>query len=151
MNNRSTKGNEMNFDEMYHNLMAESGVEYPRDEDYTTYFAYKGGESKKFNTRTEAQKFSSNIEAVKDKKALGAQRKKYYEVENEVVGKVIQAMKDDLGYDNSEEDKKVFDLIYSRAYEDGHSSGFNEVYNYLLDYDSFVKETFDIFKKYHVK
>ena len=41
MNNRSTKGNEMNFDEMYHNLMAESGVEYPRDEDYTTYFAYK--------------------------------------------------------------------------------------------------------------
>lgn len=71
MNNRSTKGNEMNFDEMYHNLMAESGVEYPRDEDYTTYFAYKGGESKKFNTRTEAQKFSSNIEAVKDKEALG--------------------------------------------------------------------------------
>ena len=109
------------------------------------------GESKKFNTRTEAQKFSSNIEAVKDKEALGAQRKKYYEVENEVVGKVIQAMKDDLGYDNSEEDKKVFDLIYSRAYEDGHSSGFNEVYNYLLDYDSFVKEAFDIFKKYHVK
>ena len=45
-------------------------------------------------------------------------------------------MKNEIGgYGDNERDKKLFDLAYGKAYEDGHHSGFNEIYNYLLDYD----------------
>ena len=130
---------------MYHDLMNETGVKYPERSDYTTYFAYKGGESKKFNTREEAMAFSNNIEANLDKAAYEAERSKYNQADNEAIEKVVQAMKKEIGgYGDNEKDNKLFDLIYSEAYEDGHSSGYNEIYNYLLDYDNLIQQAIKI-------
>ena len=147
MNNRSTKGNEMNFDEMYRNLMDEAGVKYPNKSGYTTYFAYKGGESKRFDTYEEAKKFSNNIESNVDKNAYEVARKAYNQASSEAEAKVIQAMKKEIGgYGDNEQDNKLFDLAYGKAYEDGHSSGFNEIYNCLLDYDDLIQRTLEIVK-----
>jgi hypothetical protein len=137
----------MNFDQMYRDLMDEAGVKYPNKSDYTTYFAYKGGESKKFDNYEEAKKFSNNIESNVDKNAYEAARKAYNQASSEAEAKVIQAMKKEIGgYGDNEQDNKLFDLVYGKAYEDGHSSGFNEIYNCLLDYDDLIQRTLEIVK-----
>lgn len=137
----------MNFDQMYRDLLDEAGVKYPSKSDYTTYFAYKNGESKKFDTYEEAKKFSNNIESNVDKNAYEAARKAYNQVSSEAEAKVIQAMKNEIGgYGDNERDKKLFDLAYGKAYEDGHHSGFNEIYNYLLDYDDLIQRVLGIIK-----
>ena len=132
---------------MYRDLMDEAGVKYPNKSDYTTYFAYKGGESKKFDNYEEAKKFSNNIESNVDKNAYEAARKAYNQASSEAEAKVIQAMKKEIGgYGDNEQDNKLFDLVYGKAYEDGHSSGFNEIYNCLLDYDDLIQRTLEIVK-----
>lgn len=70
--------------------------------------------------------------------------KKYYEMEHSASNQVIQAMKSELGYGDSEKDTKLFDLIYAEAYEEGHSSGFDEIYNYLLEFDDLVRSAIAI-------
>jgi hypothetical protein len=137
----------MNFDQMYRDLMDEAGVKYPNKSNYTTYFAYKSGESKRFDTYEEAKKFSNNIESNVDKNAYEAARKAYNQASSEAEAKVIQAMKKEIGgYGDNEQDNKLFDLVYGKAYEDGHSSGFNEIYNCLLDYDDLIQRTLEIVK-----
>ena len=127
----------MNFDQMYRDLMDEAGVKYPNKSNYTTYFAYKSGESKRFDTYEEA----------KNKNAYEAARKAYNQASSEAEAKVIQAMKKEIGgYGDNEQDNKLFDLVYGKAYEDGHSSGFNEIYNCLLDYDDLIQRTLEIVK-----
>lgn len=137
----------MNFDQMYRDFIDEAGVKYPSKSDYTTYFAYKGGESKKFDNYEEAKKFSNNIESNVDEQAYKAARAEYNRISSEAEAKVIQAMKNEIGgYGDNERDKKLFDLAYGKAYEDGHHSGFNEIYNYLLDYDDLIQRVLGIIK-----
>lgn len=137
----------MNFDQMYRDLLDEAGVKYPSKSYYTTYFAYKGGESKKFDNYEEAKKFSNNIESNVDEQAYKAARAEYNRISSEAEAKVIQAMKNEIGgYGDNERDKKLFDLAYGKAYEDGHHSGFNEIYNYLLDYDDLIQRVLGIIK-----
>ena len=137
----------MNFDQMYRDLLDEAGVKYPSKSDYTTYFAYKGGESKRFDTYDEAKQFSNNIESNVDEQAYKAARAEYNRISSEAEAKVIQAMKNEIGgYGDNERDKKLFDLVYGKAYEDGHHSGFNEIYNYLLDYDDLIQRVLGIIK-----
>lgn len=137
----------MNFDQMYRDLLDEAGVKYPSKSDYTTYFAYKGGESKRFDTYDEAKQFSNNIESNVDEQAYKAARAKYNRISSEAEAKVIQAMKNEIGgYGDNERDKKLFNLAYGKAYEDGHHSGFNEIYNYLLDYDDLIQRVLGIIK-----
>ena len=137
----------MNFDQMYQDLLDEAGVKYPSKSDYTTYFAYKNGESKKFDTYEEAKKFSNNIESNVDEQSYKVARAEYGRISSEAEAKVIQAMKKEIGgYGDNERDNKLFDLAYGKAYEDGHSSGFNEIYNYLLDYDDLIQRTLEIVK-----
>lgn len=132
---------------MYRDLLDEAGVKYPSKSDYTTYFAYKGGESKKFDNYEEAKKFSNNIESNVDEQAYKAARAEYNRISSEAEAKVIQAMKNEIGgYGDNERDKKLFDLAYGKAYEDGHHSGFNEIYNYLLDYDDLIQRVLGIIK-----
>ena len=137
----------MNFDQMYRDLLDEAGVKYPSKSDYPTYFAYKNGESKKFDNYEEAKKFSNNIESNVDEQAYKAARAEYNRISSEAEAKVIQAMKNEIGgYGDNERDKKLFDLAYGKAYEDGHHSGFNEIYNYLLDYDDLIQRVLGIIK-----
>ena len=135
----------MNFNAMYIDLMAESGIQYPYESEYTIYFAYKNGKAKKFNTKEEAKQYSDNIEEKVDKQAYEAARKAYNQASSEAEAKVIQAMKKEIGgYGDNEKDNQLFDLVYGKAYEDGHSSGYNEIYNYLLDYDDLLKQAIKI-------
>ena len=132
---------------MYIDLMAESGVQYPYESEYTIYFAYKNGKVKKFNTKEEAMQYSDNIEEKLDKAAYEAARKAYNQASSEAENKVIQAMKKEIGWiscGDVEKDNQLFDLAYSKAYEDGHSSGYNEIYNYLLDYDDLLQQAIKI-------
>lgn len=132
---------------MYRDLMDETGVKYPNKSDYTSYFAYKCGESKQFDTFEEAKKFSSNVESNVDKQSYEAARKAYNQASSEAEAKIIQAMKKEIGWiscGDSEKDNKLFDLAYSKSYEDGHSSGYNEIYNYLLDYDDLIQQAIKI-------
>ena len=137
----------MNFNAMYIDLMAESGIQYPYESEYTIYFAYKNGKAKKFNTKEEAKQYSDNIEEKVDKQAYEAARKAYNQASSEAEAKVIQAMKKEIGLiscGDDEKDNQLFDLVYGKAYEDGHSSGYNEIYNYLLDYDDLLKQAIKI-------
>lgn len=94
-----------------------------------------------------AKQFSSNVESNVDEQAYKAARAEYNRISSEAEAKVIQAMKSEIGgYGDNEKDNKLFDLAYGKAYEDGHSSGFNEIYNYLLDYDDLIQRTLEIVK-----
>ena len=137
----------MDFDQMYHDLMAETSIKYPNRSDYTKYFAYKNGEAKKFDDYEEAKNFSNNVEFNLDKNAYEAARSAYNKASSEAENKVIQAMKKEIGWiscGDVEKDNQLFDLAYSKAYEDGHSSGYNEIYNYLLDYDDLIQQVIKI-------
>ena len=136
----------MNFNAMYLDLMVEAGIQYPYESEYTIYFAYKNGKAKKFNTKEEAMQYSDNIEEKIDKAAYEAARKAYNQADSEATEKVIQAMKGEIGrsYGYNKKDNQLLDLIFSKAYEDGHPSGFNEIYNYLLDYDDLLKQAIKI-------
>ena len=51
----------------------------------------------------------------------------------------------DLWYKDLQEDydymtPAIFDLCYNKAYEDGHSSGYDEVANYMISITSFAEE-----------
>ncbi len=129
----------MSYGQMYKDLMKAMHAEYPNREDFTTYYAYKGGKSKLFQTRNEASEYSEILEINFDKQAYDAAYKKYYEIQHAASDKVIQAMKSELGYGDNEKDTKLFNLIYSKADEAGHSSGFDEIYNYLLEFDDLVR------------
>lgn len=132
---------------MYHDLMAETGIKYPNRSDYTKYFAYKNGEAKKFDNYEEAKNFSNNVESNLDKNAYEAARSAYNKASREAENKVIQAMKKEIGWlscGDVEKDNQLFDLAYGKAYEDGHSSGYNEIYNYLLDYDDLIQQAIKI-------
>mgnify|MGYP001639748671 CR=1 FL=1 len=132
---------------MYHDLMAETGIKYPNRSDYTKYFAYKNGEAKQFDTFEKAKQFSSNVESNLDKNAYEAAQSAYNKARSEAENKVIQAMKKEIGWiscGDVEKDNQLFDLAYGKAYEDGHSSGYNEIYNYLLDYDDLIQQAIKI-------
>ena len=82
----------MSYGQMYKDLMKATHAEYPSREDFTTYYAYKGGKSKLFQTRDEAIEYSDILEVNFDKQAYDAASKKYYEMEHSASNQVIQAM-----------------------------------------------------------
>ena len=138
----------VDFDQMYYDLMDEAkaaGVKYPKRSDYTVYYAYKCGKAKQFDSFEKAKGFSSNVETNLDKNAYQAALSAYNQAVREAEAKVIQVMKDKfVDVANKEQNEKLFDLAYRKAYEQGHSSGFNELYNYLLDYDDLIQEVIKI-------
>lgn len=60
-------------------------------------------------------------------------RKKYEAQQVEVNGILENFVKEEAGL-NSVVPEKYRDKVYSKAYEYGHSSGWSEIYNYLLDF-----------------
>ena len=88
------------------------------------YFAYKSGVAKEFDTRKEAEAFSNNVERV-----IVNQSERDSFGKKQAVGEAVAAqlwMKE-LRADYPELTDKQFGVIYDKAYEDGHSAGYDEV------------------------
>lgn len=67
-----------------------------------------------------------------------AKMKEYNIGENERIQTFKKVAFEDLGYSDWSEKKK--DIVFSRAWDEGHSYGFNEVFNCLSDLIDFVNE-----------
>lgn len=67
------------FDKMYENMIADAVV--PKRSKFSTYFAYRQGECKLFNTEDEAYNFSNLIEENLNEEAYKKAMQDYYEKE----------------------------------------------------------------------
>lgn len=109
------------------------------------YAAYKGGQVKMFADVNEAQRYSRNTERIvvrESEEAYNTWRAKY----NELNQKANGIWMDELRAEYSELNLKVFNKIYSRAYESGHSAGLNEVANEFESLAEFVEEILELKK-----
>jgi hypothetical protein len=108
------------------------------------YFGYKNGESKVFDTKEEAVKFSDNIEKfLSNKEEMDA----YSKAIKDFSTNVYNAWLSDLREEHSELTDKQFQLCYDeaydRAYDRGHSYGHDEVVSYMTDVVIFAKQLLD--------
>lgn len=93
-------------------------------------YAYKDGEVREYATVQEAKQFSQRTEiAYKSSPA----RDHILEMWEQVEQKAYEAWYSDLRDEWSELSDAVFDICYSKAYEDGHSAGYDEVSNCMHD------------------
>lgn len=88
------------------------------------YYAYIDGKVYEFATRQEAQTFSKSVEyAVANKDEIRAFQDKQTEAELAAAALWLK----ELRADYPELTDKQFGVIYGKAYEDGHSAGYDEV------------------------
>ena len=132
----------------YQSFLDEAGVKGNPWNDYPDtyqYFAYKAGQSfGPFETREEAKKVSVNIEKIKlENPAKGAAIKEF--VRLELVGResFLKALREE----HLEVSDGVYDICYEEAWDRGHSSGYDEVANYLPDYIYLAKRIIEAANK----
>ena len=68
-------------------------------------------------------------------------RKAYYDKTNELEEVLKESVRNDFGMD-----KKVFDIVWQRAYEKGHSGGYEEVIIEAEDLFEFVNDLMKVMK-----
>lgn len=88
------------------------------------YFAYKSSVAKQFDTRKEAEVFSNNIEKVIVNRS---ERDSFRRKQADGEAAAAELWMKELRTDYPELTDKQFDVIYGKAYEDGHSAGYDEV------------------------
>ena len=103
-------------------------VGYDRDakqpETAYKYYAYKDGKAHEFATRQEAHAFSNLVEhAVSNKDEIHVFQDK--QTKGEIAA--AELWMKELRTDYLELTDKQFGVIYGKAYEDGHSAGYDEV------------------------
>ena len=95
-----------------------------RPETVYKYYAYKNGKVHEFATRLDAQAFSNLVEqAVANKDEIQAFQDKQTKAEIAAAELWLKELRDDY----PELTDKQFGVIYDKAYEDGHSAGYDEV------------------------
>lgn len=57
-----------------------------------------------------------------------------------------EAFKDYLAKTHGNDNKKLMDIVYSKAYDEGHAYGFSEVENHFIDLMDFVDEIVNAIK-----
>ena len=88
------------------------------------YYTYKDGKAHEFATRQEAHAFSNLVEhAVANKDEIQAFQDKQTKAETTAAELWLKELRDDY----PELTDKQFGIIYDKAYEDGHSAGYDEV------------------------
>ena len=88
------------------------------------YFAYKAGVAKQFDTRKEAVAFSNFIESVIVNQS---ERDSFGKNQADGEAAAVELWLKELRADYPELTDKQFGIIYDKAYEDGHSAGYDEV------------------------
>lgn len=121
----------------YRKILENAGTppEYPKKE--YIYNAYKDGMCKEFSTRDEAEKFSKLIEKkVSNIDLYDAKKAAYEEFYSLVYSEWHAGVREYF----SELPDEQFNILYSEAYEDGHSAGYDEVFMYMEEYLSFIEK-----------
>jgi hypothetical protein len=107
----------------------------------TKYYAYKEGKAFLCDTKQEAEAISKNIERTivneeESKRWNEQNRKVWQEAKNIFLGALREEFRDIP--------EGAYNIMYNRAYESGHSSGLDEVANYM--YDEY--QTYIMYKEY---
>jgi hypothetical protein len=103
----------------------------------------KSGDVLNTDVKTEADKFAgragfvATIKNEEDKKAL----QEYWDVRTHAEVKAQIAWYEDLREENKHYNEGIFNLIYSRAYDRGHSSGYDAV---AIEFDDIANFAYDI-------
>lgn len=120
----------MNFDKYKNELP------HPDKADYTTVYQYEKGVCVFTNTqkfcRENQISFSKTTETVVDEEAYKEARRVYYAESN----RLVESFKSDLEEEYGTQDNPKKDLLFSKAWDHGHSGGFSEVesvYGDLVD------------------
>lgn len=101
-----------------------------------SYFAYKDGEAIPCNTPGEAMSLAKHWDSViKNKEEISNYWKRQAELENKATEVFYNALQEEYSYIPD----AIYSLCYSKAYEDGHSCGYDEVAGYLQDYVEFAE------------
>lgn len=101
------------------------------------YYAYKAGSVEKFESRFDAEKFSTNVERVicnKDELEHFSQCRS----DNEKAA--TEYWKNALREEYSHLSDRVFYICYQKAYEDGHSAGLDEVTHEMYECVEFAEK-----------
>ena len=120
---------------------------YPNKKDYTTYYVYDKGEcicEEKSGSVTGSitkshlnQKYpNAVIQEVLDEDAYKAHRKEYEDERNKLHQEFVKELFEEFGVCNNPKSIRCFQL----AWEHGHSSGYEEVYNYFADFVTLIED-----------
>ena len=85
------------------------------------------------HTSEDAKQYAINLDKYEtiEYPKFREEKAKYQAERNEIESVVIEFIKEESGLNTIPEQYR--DKIYSKAYKDGHSGGYYEVYNHLLD------------------
>jgi len=116
---------------------------YPSKKDYITYYVYDRGEVVYCGTciNQPVSKLKEDypgavIQEVLDEEAYKAHRKEYYDEENKLYQEFQNDLFEDYGASDNPKRFKCFEL----AWERGHSSGVESVYNCFGDFVVLIEE-----------
>ena len=116
---------------------------YPNKKDYITYYAYDKGEVLHCGTcihqpvsKLKEVYPNAVIQEVLDEDAYKAQRKRYSDESAKLYKEFQNDLFEDYGVSDNPKRFKCFDL----AWEHGHSSGLEEVYNYFGDFVELIQD-----------
>ena len=116
---------------------------YPNKKDYTTYYVYDRGEMLYCGTcinqpvsKLKEDYPNAVIQEVLDEEEYKAQRKRYSDESAKLYKEFQNDLFEDYGVSDNPKRHKCFDL----AWEHGHSSGLEEVYNYFGDFVNLIKD-----------
>lgn len=99
------------------------------------YVCLKNGKTEKFDNLAAAMKFSLLYERIQVNQAeMNAWRQTYREYEEKATKIWKDALRDEYDY----LDDRIFDVAFSKAWEDGHSGGHDEVAYCMIGVVEFV-------------
>jgi hypothetical protein len=120
---------------------------YPHRNDYITFYVYdkgsciaeeKSGLVTSSTTKSHLSKKYPNavIQEVLDKEAYEAHRKEYNDESAKLHQEFVKDLFEEYGVTDNPKRFKCFDL----AWEHGHPSGYEEVYNYFGDFVDLIRD-----------
>lgn len=106
------------------------------------WYAYKNGEAKQFATQQLAMQYSKNIEKGElNVDVIDAWESSQRELKQKAINAWCDTLMDEY---KNEVPVKVFNICYNRAYNHGHSYGYDTVAEYLDEEVDFAKQIISI-------
>ena len=88
------------------------------------YYAYKAGQAVAFKDRDRALEYSKNVERVVGN---SVEIETFRATQRELEKKAAELWYNDLRAEYAHFSKRQFELVYAKAYEDGHSAGYDDI------------------------
>lgn len=110
------------------------------------YHAYKGGKCETFDTDTAAKKFSSNIEYGYTKDSC-KRWDEYWASRKAKEAAAADVWREALRVEHCHLSNEVYNLCYSRAYKEAHSSGYDDIASEMSDVVEFADAILQLTKK----